>query len=188
MRHKSEVPKKVIAFVNFVHAQTTHRIKAIRSDNGTEYINRELTNFLERQGIQHQLTVPYTPEHNGASERDNRTIVEAARTMIHSCDMNLSLWAEAMNSAVYVLNRTGTSTVANKTPFELWHQKSASVDKLLVFGSIVYTHIPKIKRRKLDKKANKCIFVGYSENSKGFRVYNQEKHSIEIARDVIFEK
>lgn len=108
--------------------------------------------------------------------------------MIHSHDLDLNLWAEAVNTAVYVLNRTGTSTVADKTPFELWHEKSSIFDNLEVFGSVVYTHIPKQKRKKLDKKATRCILVGYAENSSGFRVFNPEKRSIEVARDVIFEK
>lgn len=117
LRHKSEVTGKIISFIRFVQTQTEHKVKIIRSDNGTEYVNGELKQFFEKNGIQHQLTVPYTPEQNGSSERDNRTIVEAARTMIHSSNLCLSLWAEAVNSAVYVLNRTGTSTVKNKSPF-----------------------------------------------------------------------
>lgn len=132
--------------------------------------------------------MPYTPEQNGSSERENRTIVEAAKTMIHSHDLQLSLWAEAVNAAVYVLNRTGTSTVKNKTPYDLWHEKTANVDNLRVFGSFVYTHIPKQKRHKFDRKATKCIFVGYSEISKGFRVYNPDKQTIEVVRDVNFER
>lgn len=108
--------------------------------------------------------------------------------MVHSNNLDMCLWAEAVNTAVYVLNVTGTSKLKNKTPFELWHGKEAKVNNLKVFGSIVYTHIPKQKRKKFDKKAQKCIFVGYTETSSVFRVYNPEKRKIEIVRDVIFEK
>lgn len=71
LRHKSEVPQKITAFVEFVLTQMSRKINVIRSDNGTEYVNAELTNYFERKGIQHQRTVPYTPEQNGSSEREN---------------------------------------------------------------------------------------------------------------------
>lgn len=136
----------------------------------------------------HQTTVPYTPEQNGSSERENRTVVESTRTMLHSMgEEKKFLWAEAVNTAVYVLNRSGTSSVKNKTPIELWSKDKSFFD-FKVFGSIVFTHIPKQKRRKFDKKASKYVFVGYGENTKGYRVYNPSKRTIETVRDVIFEK
>lgn len=107
-------------------------------------------------------------------ERDNRTILESARTMIHSKRMYYKFWAEAVNLAVHVLNRTGTSTVPEKSPYELWF------DKNTIFGSEVFLHIPKEKRRKLDPK------VGYDNHTKSYRVWNPEVKRIEIARDVNF--
>lgn len=188
LKQKDEVPSKVISFVKYIEKQTKYKVKRFRSDNGGEYVNTELSNFFVGKGIKHERTIPYTPEHNGSCERENRTIVEAARTMIHSNNLQLNLWAEAVNTAVYVLNRTGTSTVTDKTPFELWFNKSVRVDNLKVFGTIVFSHIPKQKRRKLDRKAEKCFLIGYSDEQKGFRVYNTEKRSVEVVRDVIFKK
>lgn len=125
---------------------------------------------MSELGIRHQKTVRYTPEQNGCAEREMRTIVEAARTMIHARDSSQKLWAEAVNSAVYVLKRTGTSTVSDKIPYELWYGKSAKFDHFSIFGSTIYEHIPKQLRRKFDSKAEKRIFVGYNENVKGFKV------------------
>lgn len=191
LKKKSEVPQKIETFINFVQAQTSHKIKVLRCDNGGEFMNNQVIEFLDQKGIRYVCTVPYTPEQNGTSERENRTLVEAARSMVYSRNIvqgKQFLWAEAVNTAVYVINRTGTSTVKDKTPFELWHEKRASVNHLNVFGNIVYAHIPKQKRKKIDKKSAKCVLVGYGEHSNMFRVYNFEKRSIEIVRDVIFEK
>lgn len=91
-----------------------------------------------------------------------------------------------MNTAVRVLNATGTNTVVNKTPYELWNGKKANIEHLKSFGADVYIHIPKQLRRKWDRKAIKCVFVGYGENVKGFRVWNPSTNKIEFSRDVIF--
>lgn len=187
IKKKSEVTSKMKSFVEMVCNQTEHSIKAFRSDGGTEFVNAELSSYLDSKGIKHETTVAYTPEQNGSIERENRTIVEAARTMLHAMNMPLYLWAECVNTSVFVLNRTGTSTVLNKSPCDLWYNKQMDFDYFKVFGSVVYVHIPKQKRQKFDKKAEKCLFVGYSETTKGFRVYNPNKKTVTVQRDVIVD-
>lgn len=120
IKSKSEVSSKIKSFVEFVNNQTEHNVKKIRSDNGTEFVNDEIKRFFEGKGIKHELTVAYTPEQSGAVERENRAIVEAARTMLHARKLDLNLWAESVNAIVFVLNRIGTSSVKNKSPCELW--------------------------------------------------------------------
>lgn len=188
MKHKSEVFELFKRYVKLVKNVTDCDLKILRSDNGTEYINSNMNKFLVESGIRHQKSVPYTPEQNGKSERDMRTIVEAARTMMHSKNMNENLWAEAVNTAVYVLNHTGTSTIEGKTPYELWFNKQPNVNNFKVFGIDVYIHIPKQLRRKWNAKSEKGIFLGYSDDTKGYRVLNLVKNRIEIARDVIFNE
>lgn len=131
-----------------------------------------MNEFLEANGIRHRRSVKYTPEQNGSAEREMRTVVESARSMIHAKGLNINLWAEAVNLAVYVLNRSGTSTVKGKTPYELWWGKPTSIENLHAFGTGVYVHVPKQKRRKMDPKSKKCIFVGFDDNIKGYRVYD----------------
>lgn len=186
LKQKSEVAEKVKNAVMRMEQENGHKVRIFRSDNGTEFVNAELKKFFDDKGIQHQRTVPYTPEQNGCAERDNRTIMEAARTMIHSKQMDYKFWAEAVNWAVHVLNRTGTSTVVEKSPYELWHDKRANIDHLRIFGSEMFVHIPKEKRRKLDPKAVKCVFVGYDNDSKGYRIWNPEANKVQIACDVVF--
>lgn len=186
LKHKSEVFGRLKAFVKLSEKECGHQIKILQTDNGTEFVNECVTGLLEEHGIRHRRTIPYTPEQNGSAEREMRTIFEAARSMLYAKELNVKLWAEAVNTAVFILNRTGTSTVKNKTPYELWYNQDAAINKFHIFGSEVYVHIPKQRRHKLDAKANKCVFVGYGENTKGIRVYNAATNKVELARDVKF--
>lgn len=109
LKHKSEVKEKLQIYLNLVKNQINISVKVLRSDNGLEYVNDDVKSLLEKSGIQHQKSTPYTPQQNGSAERDMRTIVEAARTLISSKNLSKNLWAEAVNTVVYVLNHTGNS-------------------------------------------------------------------------------
>jgi hypothetical protein len=132
-------------------------LKILRSDNGLEFINAEIRSITQRYGIIHQKTVSYTPEQNGAAERENRTIVELATTLLQDSGLPMNLWAEAVNFATYNLNWTGTSSQSNVFPSELWLNKKPDVKTYHFFGEKCYTHIPKKKRRKWDPKPKKVI-------------------------------
>lgn len=95
-------------------------MKTVRTDNGTEYCNARMKKYMKERGITLETTVPYTPEQNGRSERNNRTIVKTSRTMLKARDLPAHLWAEATAAAVYTINRTGQSQVGgSRTPYEL---------------------------------------------------------------------
>ncbi|UYV70127.1 hypothetical protein LAZ67_7001882 [Cordylochernes scorpioides] len=149
-------------------------------------IRHNLDNKLVTQGIVHELTAPYTPEQNGISERDNRTIVESARCLLHGRKMPLELWAEAVNTAVYLLNRCTTKVLGNSTPYEIWYKRKPSILHLKTFGCNAYVHIPKDNRKKLDKKSIHTFFVGYTETNKNYRMWDPIARKIIISRDVIF--
>lgn len=123
MKQKSEVSGFIDVFIKSVSRDTNFSVQVIRSDNGLEYVNKEVDSMLLAHGVRHQTTVPYSPEQNGSAERDMRTIVEAARTMIHAKGLHLSFWAEAVQAAIFVLNRTGSSPVQGVSPYELWFKK-----------------------------------------------------------------
>lgn len=188
IKAKSEVKHIVDKYLKSVKMDTNFDVKVMRSDNGTEFVNVDVSKILEEKGIRHQRTVPYSPEQNGSAEREMRTIVEAARTMIHAKNLPIKLWAEATNTAVYLLNRTGTSSVKGITPYELWFSKEPEINHLKVFGSKVFSHIPKEKRQKWDRKAEEGIFVGYCDNTKGFRIWHPEANKVIISRDVTFNE
>ncbi|GBP78233.1 Retrovirus-related Pol polyprotein from transposon TNT 1-94 [Eumeta japonica] len=100
---------------------------------------------IKRKAGQRRLRLTFTPEQNGVAERENRILVEAARTMLYAKDLPISLWAESVNTAAYVINRTGKSSIEGKSPYELWSSKSYDINNLKIFGTTVYVHIPKEK-------------------------------------------
>ncbi|KAM3964295.1 uncharacterized protein ACR2FA_001787 [Aphomia sociella] len=120
LRNKSEVHEKLEQFL--AEAKVAgHIIKELLSDNGGEFDNAKVRKILLDCGIKQRLTMPYTPEQNGCSERENRTIVECARAMMHAHEeLPQKLWAVLVNTAVYILNRTGPTSVDYKSPSELW--------------------------------------------------------------------
>ena len=189
MRNKSEVFEKFKEFEAEATAACGEKISVLRSDNGGEYTSCEFQDFLKLKGIHHQLSVPYSPQQNGVAERMNRTIVESARCMIKHAGLPNSYWAEAIATAVYIRNRVTTSALKMKTtPYERWYERKPDLKHLRVFGCIAYAHIPDEKRQKLDKKAEKLRFVGYSLSSKGYRLYDEVSKQVVIRRDVVFNE
>lgn len=187
LKQKWETKQKIEGFLKQFENEFDVKVKRIRSDNGTEFINKQVENMLIEKGIIHEKSVVYTPEQNGRIEREMRTIVEAARTMLQAKGLQKSLWAEAVNTAVFVINRTGKSKIEGKTPFEVLYNKEFDITNLHVFGDVAYTHIPKEKRKKWDAKSQKGIFVGYEFHTKGYRVWNPNTKDVGIHRDIVFE-
>lgn len=185
IKNKSETRQKIELFIKFFENQSGNKIKTLRTDNGLEFVNEGLNNLLAQHGIKHEKSCTYTPQQNGRAERENRTLVEAARTLIHSKNLDKKFWAEAINTIVFVLNRVGLARNSNKTSFQLLYGKDFNINFLKTFGVEVSVHIPKEKRRKLDPKNKTGILVGYDEQVKGYRIYFQETNKVEIHRDII---
>lgn len=185
LKHKHEVFQKFKDFQAMVENQQNKKIKILRTDNGGEFCNGAMENYLTKEGIIHQKTTAYTPEQNGVCERANRTVIEKARCLLFDAKLQKKFWAEAANTAVYLKNRSVTASLENKTPYEVWYQRKPDLSHLRLFGSPVMVHIPKERRLKWDKKAEQYILIGYSDNIKGYRVYDPKKNVITVKRDII---
>jgi hypothetical protein len=184
---KSEVADCVQTFLKEVKT-AGHVTKVLLSDGGKEFNCEAVQKILKENGIMHRVTMPYTPEQNGAAEQENRTIVESARSMLHASGLPKELWAEACNTAVYILNRTGPTPVEGKTPLELWKEESyATIGHLRVFGTECYVHIPKQKRHKWDQKSRLGRLVGYMGDKDGYRIWIPSERKIVLSRDVLFK-
>lgn len=188
MKKKSEVTDVFWKFKAWIENQSSCKIKVLRSDNGKEYTSDQFREFLAHAGIEHQKTLSYSPQQNRVSERKNRSAMEMARCLLFEKELPKRFWAEAVNTAIYLQNRLPTKAVLGKTPFEAWFGYKPSVAHLKVFGCLCYTWIPGQKRGKLDSKAQVGVFVGYSNVSKGYRIYDPSTDKVYVSRDVKFNE
>ncbi|UYV75014.1 hypothetical protein LAZ67_12002096, partial [Cordylochernes scorpioides] len=184
LKGKDEAYEKIKDYVISAHTEFGKNIQTIRTDNGREYVNRQVEEFLNQSGIKHQLTVPYSPAQNGVAERKNRSLMEMTRCIMFDSGLPQSLWAEAVTTANYLHNRI-PSKASDKTPFELWTNRKPSLKHLKRFGCKAFAYIPKIKRNKLDSKVIEGIFLGYDDRSKGYRILH-DTDNITISRSVKF--
>lgn len=189
IRHKADVYDRFREFERLIHNKFGRTMSTLRTDNGKEYRNARITEYLTKRGITLETTAPYTPEQNGRAERDNRTIVESARTMLHAKQLSAHLWTEATATAVYTLNRTGQShSGGSQTPFELWTGRKPNLGHMRVFGSDAYAYVPKLKTTKFEARAKKLILVGYDSESTNYRLYNPENKTVSVCRHVSFNE
>lgn len=185
IKEKSDVYEKFVEFKQLVENQTGKRIKTLRTDNGTEYLNDRMRQLMSKSGIRHETTTPYTPQQNGMAERMNRTLVEKARCLLFDAKLSARFWAEAINTAAHLVNHLPASGTG-RLPQEIWSGREVNMADLRVFGCKAMAHIPKENRKKFDEKSTDCIFVGYSDTSKAYRLYDQKKRKIIVSRDVVF--
>jgi len=187
LKLKSEVFQIFKNFKSLVEKQSGKCIKVLRTDGGGEFTSGELETFCIEQGILHEVTAPYTPQHNGIAERRNRTILNMVRSMIKGKNLPHNFWGEAATTAVYILNRCPTKSLHSQVPEEVWSGLKPSVKHLRIFGSLCYRHIPDQRRKKLDDKSEPMILVGY--NSTGsYKLYNPVTRQVIFSRDVYFDE
>ena len=116
----------------------------------------------------------------------NRTLMEKARSMLSGTGLGQEFWAEALETACYLINISPSLVLEDKTPHELWIGKKPSLSHIRVFGSDAYVHVPKQKRTKLANKSERCIFIGYKDGLKGYNIWNPETRKVVYSRDVVF--
>lgn len=125
-------------------------------------------------------------QQNGVAEKANRTLVEMARTMLIHSNLAESFWAEAVRTASYIRNRTTTKFLRSKTPFEVLHGYKPTVGHFKIFGSKAIVLNKNKSPGKFAPKGIECIMIGYSEESKAYRLYNPKNGKIIVGRDVVF--
>ncbi|KAJ9553019.1 hypothetical protein OSB04_017064 [Centaurea solstitialis] len=167
-----------------VENKTNLRVKVIRSDNGTEFKNADLNSFCEEKGIERQYSAHRTPQQNGVAERRNRTLIEAARTMLADSKLPITFWAEAVNTACYVQNRVLIVKSKGKTPYELFEKKKPYIGFLKPFGCPCTILDTKTHLGKFDSKSDDGFLVGYYTQSKALRVFNNSTRIIEESDNV----
>lgn len=185
LKSKDEVFNCFLAFFKVLQNQFGVKIKTIRSDNGTEFVNSHMKNFCITEGILHQTTCAYTPQQNGVVERKHRHILNVARSLVFEAGLPLKYWGDAVLTAVFLINRTPSSILDGKTPFELVYKRKPKLDHLRVFGCLCFA--TKLNQSdKFSERAEKCVLLGYAVDKKCYKLLSLDSSSILFSRDVKF--
>jgi hypothetical protein len=188
MKLKSESFKCFKIFRSFFEKDGVHKIKALRTDNGGEYMSKEFESYLQESGIQHEPGPPHSPELNGVAERTNRTISNLIRTSLLSARLPKSFWADAMRHSFFAFDSFPCNTpLGFKTPASILGKPSVDLKALHPFGCLTYYTVPEANRKSLDKKGRASILLSYLPDGNGYRLWDLEKRTVLKSRDVIFK-
>ncbi|CAI7778735.1 unnamed protein product [Closterium sp. NIES-53] len=171
-----------------VERQQDRLVKAIRTDRGGEFLSKELSLWLKKNGIRHSLTMPYSPARTGIAERANRTITETARGLLIEAGLPDYFWPDAVRSACVAKNRALTHVGADKwVPYVEWIGRKPKVDMLRVFGCMCMPLVPKhLQHNKLGAKAIWAVHLGMAQNSKGWLLWDPFTKKFLVSRDCKF--
>ncbi|GJU27601.1 putative ribonuclease H-like domain-containing protein [Tanacetum coccineum] len=185
---KDETSEILKTFITGIENLIDLRVKVIRCDNGTEFRNRVMNQFCEMKGIKREFSVARTLQQNGVAKRKNRTLIEAARTVLADSKLPTTFWAEAVNTACYVQNRVLVIKPHNKTPYELFLVRKPALSLMRPFRCPVTILNTIDHLGKFDGNADEGFFVGYSTNSKAFKVFNSRTRIVEENLHVQFSE
>ncbi|KAK1429889.1 hypothetical protein QVD17_12206 [Tagetes erecta] len=175
---KSETAELLKEFIIKVENQLDCKVKILRSDNGTEFKNANVDLFCAEKGIARQFSAPRTPQQNGVAERKNRTLIEAARSMLADAKIPITFWDEAIATACFVKNRTLLVQDKNKTSYELLFERKPNISYLKAFGCPVSILNLSDHLGKFESKSDDGFFLGYSSVSKAYRVFNSKTNTV----------
>ncbi|KAL0339785.1 UNVERIFIED_CONTAM: Retrovirus-related Pol polyprotein from transposon TNT 1-94 [Sesamum radiatum] len=187
MKQKGEVFEKFKQWKILVENQTGRKLKVLRTDNGLEFCNQNFTDLCNEFGIKRHKTNPYTPQQNGVAERMNRTLLNKVRCLLISSGLPKFFWGEALLTAAYLVNRSPSVPLLGKTPECVWSKSDIDLSSLRIFGCAAFALV---NGNKLDPRSQKCVFIGYPEGVKGYRLWVRDQPGLRvvISRNVVFNE
>jgi transposase InsO family protein len=188
LEDKSETQGTLKRFLRRAQNEFELEVKKIRSDNGSEFKNLQVEEFLEEEGIKHEFSAPYTPQHNRVVERKNRTLIDMARTMLGEHKTPERFWSEDVNTACHAINRLYLHRLLKKTSYKLLTGNKPNVSYFRVFGSKCYILVKKGRHSKFALKAVEGFLLGYDSNTKAYRVFNKSSGLVEVSSNVVFDE
>ena len=188
LKLKSELKNAFIDFHNLVINHFSSKIHVLRSDNGAEYTSNAMTEYLSKNGIIHETSCVATPQQNGVSERKNRDLLEKTRSLLFQMNVPKKYLSYAVLTATYIINRLPTRVLNGKSPWQVLKGRDINLSHLRVFGCSCYVRVQPKDRDKLDPKAVKMVFLGYSPTQKGYKCYNPKTRKVLVSRDVKFDE
>ncbi|KAI5352266.1 hypothetical protein L3X38_005157 [Prunus dulcis] len=190
LKNKNEVFSCFQSFHKQMKTQFNAQIQILRSDNGGEFVNHDFQTYFQQHGIIHETTCPQTPQQNGVAERKNRHLLETARALLIGAHVPRHHWDDAIVTAVHLINRMPSGVLTFKTPLQVLAQHKHLPFVLVltprIFGCVVFVHLHKNQRSKLDPCALRCVFVGYATHQKGYRCYHPPTQRTYVTLDVTF--
>lgn len=187
LKDKSEAFEKFKTWCKAVEVEKGYGLKCLRTDNGLEFVSKEFDTFCKLRGIKRHHTAPRNPQQNGTIEHLNRTLLERVRC----CDDHSRNAKEVLgivaSTAAKVINKCPSSAIDHDTPGNRWCGSLAGYQRLRVFGCRAFAHI---RQGKLEPRALRCIFLGYQDGVKGYRLWCTESgnQKIIISRYVVFDE
>ena len=181
LKHKYDFFDNFINLQRFIETQFSAKIKSFQCDGGTEFTNNKFRSHLHSCGIDLRLACPYTLSQNGIAERKHRHVTETGLTLMFHARVLLSLWVEAFSTAVFLINRLPSPSLAGKTPYELLFGKQPDYSMLRTFGCLCFPYLRDYSPNKLSPKSTPCVFLGYSTLHKGFRCLDRKTHRVYVS-------
>nr|GEW37401.1 hypothetical protein [Tanacetum cinerariifolium] len=188
LRSKDETPKVLIDFLRLVQRGLHAQVRIVRTNKGTEFLNKTLHSYFASKYILHQMSVARTPKQNGVVKRQNRTLVEAARTMLSAAKVPLFFWAEAIATSFFTQKRSLVIPRHEKKPYHIINDRKPSVKFFYIFGTLCYIVKDGENLYKMKGKGDACIFVGYSTQSRAYRIFNKRTRVIVETIHVNFDE
>jgi transposase InsO family protein len=164
------------------------KVKKIRSDNDSEFKNSRIEDYCDEKGVKHDFSAKYTPEQNGVVERKNQTLIDMAKSMFSEYNVSDTFWAEAINTVCHASNRLDCHRLLKKTPYELLIGRKPNISYFQVFRCKCYILKKDTRLSKFQSKCDEEFLLGYSLNSKAYRIYNQSSGLIQETSDVEFDE
>ena len=186
LKELRDAPPKVIALIKYIgHQWSDTPVRRLRADGFKGFTEGRIEEFCIDNGIKQEFSHPYSQEENGAPERYNRTLMETTRTLLATANIADYLWPEAAAYANDMLNRRVTRRTAPLSPHEVFGLGTPNANSAHTFGSIGFCHVPVLTRydKTLAPRMHKCKFLGYSQEYKGFKVYDQTSNRVRHTRD-----
>ncbi|KAJ9679119.1 hypothetical protein PVL29_021142 [Vitis rotundifolia] len=191
LKQKSDVSIVIPNFHSMVQNQFGVKIKSFRTDNARDYFNQTLSPYFQSQGILHDSSCVNTPQQNGVAEMKNGHLLNTTRALLFQGNVPKSYWGEAVLTTTYMINRIPSRVLDNKRPVKILksfypHFRTSNGLIPRVFGCTAFVHVHSQHRDKLDPRAIKCVFLGYSSTKKGCKCYNLQTRKFYISLDVTF--
>ncbi|KAD5803413.1 hypothetical protein E3N88_14773 [Mikania micrantha] len=188
LKSKDQALEAFKVFKGKVENKYDLKLKTLRSDRGGEFTSHDFNDYCAKEGVERQVTAPYSPQQNGSVERRNRSILNMTRSMMNAMKLPQDLWAESVRHSVYLLNRLYTKPLVNKTPYEVLKGRKPNLQDVKVFGCVGYVKVTKPGLKKLEDRSISMVHLGMEPGTKGYRMYDVENNKIVVSRDVRFDE